>query len=76
MSDAVLGAPVSRGCFRTLRNREIHLPFESINSGHKDRELVADAKPFARASANELPSSRFKQIKVVRERRHMDEAGD
>jgi len=47
MSDAVLGAPVSRGCFRTLRNREIYLSFEDINSGDEDRKLIADAKSFS-----------------------------
>ena len=59
-----------------LRDREIHLPFENIDSGHKNRQLVADAKPFTRPSANELTSSRLKQIEVVRERGHMDKAGD
>jgi hypothetical protein len=49
----------SRG-FRGERNREIDLSFEDIHPGDKDGYLVADAKPFARAPADELPSRGLK----------------
>ena len=62
--------------FRSQRNCEIHLPFEGVDSGDEDGYLVADLKAFARASANELPSSGFKQIEVVRQRGDMDKARD
>src|SRR6266700_2388826 len=62
--------------FRSERNCEIHLPFEGVDSGDEDGYLVADLKAFARASANELPSSGFKQIEVVRQRGDMDKARD
>jgi len=33
--------------FRSERNCEIHLPFEGVNPGDEDGQLVADAESFA-----------------------------
>jgi len=48
-------------------NREIDLPFEGVNPSDEHRYLVADLESSSRASANELPSSGLKQVKVVRQ---------
>src|SRR5713101_9432107 len=54
-------------------NCEIHLPLEGIDPHDENAHLIAYAESFARSSADELPSSRLEQIKVVRQRRDMDE---
>jgi hypothetical protein len=33
--------------FRSRRDREVHLPFEDIDTRDKNRQVVANPKPFA-----------------------------
>jgi len=61
---------------RFQRNREIDLPFECVDAHHEHAHFVAYAESLPRSSADQSPLRRLEYVKVVRERRDMDEPGD
>src|SRR5262245_15575106 len=70
-SNTLGGTFRSAACLRFFlgrRDREVNLPFKEVNTRNKHRQFVADLKPFARSSANELTPSGFKHIEVICER--------
>ena len=54
---------------------EIHLPLEGIDADNKDANLIAYAESLARSSADQSPLRRLEYVKVIRQRRDVDEPG-
>jgi hypothetical protein len=55
--------------------REIDLAFEGVDAGDEDAELIAEAEAAAGTAADEAALGGIEEVKVVSQRRDVDEAG-
>ena len=56
-----------------IGQREIDLPFESINSRHEHAKLVADRKTFSCSAPNQAALGAIKHVEIVGQRRNVDQ---